>query len=132
MQRIKQKVLNCKQTEKTFFLQFRIFSLEKGLIIFEECLIIFGQKLLIPVIVKLQQIFGILPIEEMKLESGKKGDGKTRNKDKIFVEYVFKTLCTLLFFFKFVSRANNSKTQKTKNVALEKFLEQTTLKPCDF
>ena len=23
-------------------------------------------------------------------------------------------------------------TQKTKNVALEKFLEQTTLKPCDF
>ena len=39
---------------------------------FEDCLIIFGQNLLIPVIVKLQQIFGILPIEEMKLESGKK------------------------------------------------------------
>ena len=64
--------------------------MEKGLIIFEECLIIFGQKLLIQVIVKLQQIFGILRIEEMKLESGKKGDGKTRNKDKIVVEYVFK------------------------------------------
>ena len=73
-----------------FILRFRIFSLEKGLIIFEDCLIIFGQNLLIPVIVKLQQIFGILPIEEMKLESGKKVDGKTRNKEKIFVEYVFK------------------------------------------
>ena len=39
---------------------------------------------------KLQQIFGILPIEEMKLESGMKGDGKTRNKEEIFVEYVLK------------------------------------------
>ena len=64
--------------------------MEKGLIIFEDCLIIFGKNLLIPIIVKLQQIFGILPIEEMKLESGKKVDGKTRNKEEIFVEYVLK------------------------------------------
>ena len=45
---------------------------------------------------------------------------------------------TLRFFFKFVSRANNSysyqpiKWPKNKNVALEKFLKQTTLKPCNF
>ena len=64
--------------------------MEKGLIIFEDCLRIFGKILLIPIIVKLQQIFGILPIEEMKLESGMKGDGKTRNKEEIFVEYVLK------------------------------------------
>ena len=69
----------------------------KDLIIFEECLIILGQNLLIPVIVKLQQIFGILLIEEMKLESGKKGDGKTRNKDKIVVEYVFKHFAHCFF-----------------------------------
>ena len=46
---------------------------------------------------------------------------------------------TLRFFFKFVSRANNSNNypqtkwpRKQKDLALEKFLEQTTLKPCDF
>ena len=47
---------------------------------------------------------------------------------------------TLCFFFKFISRTNNSKSyaptyyvaQETKNVALEKIFEQITLKPCDF
>ena len=46
---------------------------------------------------------------------------------------------TLRFFFKFVSRTNCSNsyppTKRLKNqkyLALEKFLEQTTLKPCNF
>ena len=46
---------------------------------------------------------------------------------------------TLRFFFKFVSRANNSKSypptkrpRKQKKVALEKFLEQIALKLCHF
>ena len=45
---------------------------------------------------------------------------------------------TLLCFFKFVSRANNSKscppnvTQKTKTEAIDIFLEQTTLHTCGF
>ena len=45
---------------------------------------------------------------------------------------------TLLYFFKFVSRANNSKscppnvTQKTKAEAIDIFLQQTTLHTCGF
>ena len=74
-------ILRFVNRQKKPFLRFRIFSLEKDLIVFEHCLIIFGQNLLISVIVKLQQIFGILPIEGMKLESGKKGDSKTKSKE---------------------------------------------------